>query len=256
MIRPFHSSLRLSLQVADVASGPPEPVRLGMDVVEDLGVGEVAVEGEVAGDLPLTDPVDQLAAQLGMVAERLLDRLADLLLAEEAELQRVVLAAGADVVDEEVVLGDLVPLLGMVPEPSGVGDQLAVPVDEGVVDGDDALVAVAGGRVLLEPFQSPLVEGLDVPAGLGEEAVEAGLIGGLGELVMDSEDGLPLGDEESGEVLGEVAALALVGEEIAVLVQGILDELGEFDDPWHDEMLRSPTAPEQIRGETERFCLF
>jgi hypothetical protein len=30
------------------------------------------------------------------------------------------LAGRADVVDEEVVLGDLVPLLGMVPVPSGV----------------------------------------------------------------------------------------------------------------------------------------
>ena len=100
------------------------------------------------------------------------------------------------------------------------------------------------------------VEGLDVPGGLGEEAVEAGLVGGLGELVVDAEDGLALGDEEAGEVLGEVAALALVGEEVAVLGQGVLDELGEFDDPWHDQMLRSPTAPEQIGGETGRFCLF
>ena len=72
----------------------------------------------------LTHPVDQLAAQGRMIAERLLQRRTDLLLAEEAELQRVVLAAGADVVDEEVVLGDLVPLLGVVPEPAGVGDQL------------------------------------------------------------------------------------------------------------------------------------
>ena len=113
-------------------------------------LGEVRVHGEVAGDLPLADPVDQLAAQDGVVAERLLQGLADLLLAEEAELQGIVLAAGADVVGEEVVLGDLVPLLGVVPEPAGVGDQQAVAVDQGVVDGDDALVAVAGGGVLLE----------------------------------------------------------------------------------------------------------
>src|SRR3954469_21983575 len=101
---------------------------------------------------PFTGPVDQLAAQLGVVAERLADRLADLLLAEQAELQWVVLAGGADVVDEEVVLGDLVPLVGVVPVPSGVGDQHPLPVDERVVDGDDALVAVAGGGVVLELF--------------------------------------------------------------------------------------------------------
>ena len=236
--------IAVSLQVADVASGPPELVGLGMDVIEHLGAGEVTVHGEVAGDVPLTNPVDQLAAQDGMVAERLLEGFADLLLAEEAEFQRVVFAAGANVVDEEVVLGDLVPFLGVIPEPAGVGDQLAVPVDQGVVDGDDAVVARAGERVLLEPFQSSLVERLDIPGDLGQEPVETGLIGGLGELVMDSQDGLPLCDEESGEVFGEVAALTLVGEEIAVLVQGILNDLGEFDDPWHDDMLRSPTAPE------------
>ena len=155
--------IAVSLQVADVASGPPEPVGLGMDVIEHLGAGEVTVHGEVAGDVPLTDPVDQLAAQDGMVAERLLEGFADLLLAEEAEFQRVVFAAGANVVDEEVVLGDLVPFLGVIPEPAGVGDQLAVPVDQGVVDGDDAVVAIAGERVLLEPFQSSLVERLDIP---------------------------------------------------------------------------------------------
>ena len=105
-------------------------------------------------------------------------------------------------------------------------------------------------------FQSSLVERLDVPVGVGEEAVEAGLVGGLGELAVDAEDGLPLGDHQAGEVLGEVAALALVGEEVAVLGQGVLHDLGKFDDPWHEQMLRTPTAPEPIRGKMERFYLF
>ncbi len=166
------------------------------------------------------------------------------------------LAGGADVVDEQVVLGDLVPLLGVVPVPPGVGDQQAVPVDQGVVDGDDALVAVAGGRVHLEQFQASAVEVVDVPHGLREEAVEARLIGGLSELIMDTEDGLPLGDEEPGEVLGEVAALALIGEEVGVPGQGVPDELGVLDNSWHEQMLRSPTAPEPIRGEMGRFYLF
>src|SRR5512142_907383 len=191
-----------------------------------------------------------------MVAERLPDRLADLLLAEEAEFQGVVFAAGADVVDEQVVLGDLVPLFGVVPVPPGVGDQEAVPVDQGVVDRDHPLVAVAGGGVLLEQFQPPPVEGLAIPHGLGKEAVEAGLVGGLGELVMDAQDGLPLGDEEPGQVLGEVAALALVSEEITVLSQGVLDDPGELDDPWHDQMLRSPTAPERMRAKRADFAYF
>src|SRR5512135_1334925 len=248
--------LAVGLQVADIAPRSPEAIFLAGDVIEHFHTGEVTVHREVARDLPLAHPVDQLAAQSGMVAERLLQRLADLLLAEEPELQRVVLTTGADVIDEEVVLGDCVPLLGVVPVPSGVGDQQSLPIDQGVVDGDHTLVAVAGGGVLLEPFPSSRVEGLDIPHGLGEEAVEAGLIGGPGELVMDAQDRLALGDEESGEVLGEVAALALVGEEVTVLSQGPLDQFGGLDDPWHDQMLRSPIAPERIGGKMDRLYLF
>ena len=73
---------------------------------------------------------------------------------------------------------------------------------------------------------------------------------------IDPEDGLALGDHQSGEVLGEMPALAFVGEEVAVLGHGVLNHRGEFDDPWHDQMLRSPTAPEAIRVEMSRFYLF
>src|SRR5262249_54114207 len=120
--------LAVEFQITDVAPRTSPMVHLALDVVEDLGVGEIAVEGKIARDLSLADPIDQLADQLGMVAERLVPRLADLLFAKEPELQGVVLAAGADVVDEEIVLSDLVALLGMVPEPAGIGDQLTVPV--------------------------------------------------------------------------------------------------------------------------------
>src|SRR5262249_14669647 len=160
------------------------------------------------------DPVDQSTAQGGMVAERLLQSLADLLLAEETELQGVVLAAGTDVVDEQVVLGDLVPLLGMVPIPAGVRDQQPVPIDQRVAGGDDGVIAAAGAGHLLEESQPPLVERLDLPGGVGQEAIETGLIGGPGELAVDPQDGLALGDDQPGQVLGEVAALALVGEEV------------------------------------------
>src|SRR5512142_673015 len=105
----------------------------------------------------------------------------------------------------------------MVSVPAGVGDQKAVPIDQGVVDGDDTLVAVAGGRVLLEKSQSPLIERFNVPRGVGQEAIETGLVGGPGEFVMDAEDCLAFSDDESGEVLSKVTALALVAEEVAVL---------------------------------------
>jgi hypothetical protein len=132
----------VGLQVADRAPWASPAIGLALDAIEDLGVGEGAIPGEVAGDVTFTDPVDQLAAQDGMAAERFLAGRAELRLADEAAFQRVVLAAGAD--------------------------------------------------------------------------VEARLIGGPGELVMDAQDGLPLGDDASGQRLGEVAALARVGQEVAL----------------------------------------
>jgi len=130
-----------------------------------------------------------------------------------AEVERVVLAGGADVVGEQVVLSALAALLGVVPEAAGVGDEVAVVVAQDVVDGDDAVAGVAGVRVVLEEFEPPAVEPLGAPVGRGEEAVEAGLVGDAGELPVDAEDGLVLGDEEAGEVLGEVPALGVVGED-------------------------------------------
>ena len=89
-----------------------------------------------------------------MVSERLFQGLADFLLAKEPELQGIVLTAGADVVGEEVVLRDLVTLLGMVPEPPGIGDQQSIAINQGVVDGDDTLLAVSRAGVLLQLFAS------------------------------------------------------------------------------------------------------
>ncbi len=43
---------------------------------------------------------------------------------------------------------------------------------------------------------------------------------------------------ESGEVFGEMAPLALVGEEVPELIEGVLNDRGEFDNGWHDQMLR------------------
>ena len=109
---------------------------------------------------------------------------------------------------------------------------------------------------IFPPRKSALIERFNVPRGVGQEAIETGLVGGPGEFVMDAEDCLAFGDDESGEVLSEVTALALVAEEVAVLSQGVLDQFGELNDPWHDQMLRNPIAPERIEGETSRLYLF
>ena len=187
---PLPLQFPIELQVAHVGPRPPMLVLLGVDVVEVVGVGEIAVEREIAGNFPLADPIDQLAEQHRVILERLAGGLALLPLLEAAELQRVMLAAGANVVDEQVVMGDLVAVLGVVPKPPHVLDELAVVVDERVVQRDHALVAVAGRRVALQQFESPLVECLLVPGDFREKPIQARLIGGLDELAVDPGDGL------------------------------------------------------------------
>src|SRR5271165_4129531 len=151
--------LAVALQIANVTPRPSQAILLAVNVIEDLGTGEVRVHREVTGDLTLTYPVDQLTAQHSVVAEGFLQGLAHLLLAEEAELQGIMLAAGADIVSEEVVLSNLVSFFGVVPVPPGVGDQHAITIDQGVVDRDDPLVAVPSRGIFLEFVQSSLVEG-------------------------------------------------------------------------------------------------
>ena len=66
------------------------------------------------------------------------------------ELQRVMLARGADIVGDDIVVGDLVPLFGVVPEVAGIFDQFAVVVHQDVVDGNHPLGTIPRAGVLLQ----------------------------------------------------------------------------------------------------------
>src|SRR5579884_1134179 len=125
----------------------------------------------------------------------------------------------------------------MVPEPTYIFDAGAVMIEEGIIDRDGSVVAVACGGVLLQQVQASLVECLDVPGFVVEKAVEAGLVGGVSELGVDAGDGLARGNVEAGEVFGEVTALRLVGEAIAEVAEGLLDHVGEGNDASHGEDL-------------------
>ena len=61
-------------------------------MVEDLGVGEVTVEGEIARNRLLNHPIDQLFAQHRVILEGRPVGHAGVLLAEAAKFQGVVLA--------------------------------------------------------------------------------------------------------------------------------------------------------------------
>src|SRR5262245_47630379 len=182
-----------------------------------------------------------------MVLERGLPGLALLLLLEAAELQGEVLAGGADVVGDQIVVGDLVAFLRVVPEPADVLDARAVVVDQGVVYGDDPVLAVAGFGVSLKQIQATLIEGLGIPGIMVDEAVEAGGVSGASELGVNPRDRLAGGDVEPRQVLGEVAALRLVGKQVAELLQGLADDLGVVDDAGHGWSLRKRGSPDSVR---------
>ncbi len=103
----FPFDFAVHLQVADVAARPIVLIPLVMRVIHDLGVGEITIPGACAGDAALTNPVDQLRAKLGVVFECFARFLALIAFLESLKLQRIVLATGADVVGEQVVVSDL-----------------------------------------------------------------------------------------------------------------------------------------------------
>jgi hypothetical protein len=97
--------------------------------------------------------------------------------------------------------------------------------------------------LLPQQHEAALVELADIPVGIGEEAVDARLVGGLGELAVDAGDVLAVSDEQAGEVFGEVAALRFVGEQIAELAQGVFDDGGEVNDAGHSRLPKKGHPP-------------
>src|ERR1700685_1991048 len=101
----------------------------------------------------------------------------------------------------------------MSPKPADILNTFALVVEERVVDGNDSLSAVARRGILLEEVETALVELLGIPYSVGEEAVEAGLVRGLGKLTVDPGDVFSVGHEQAGEILGEMPSLRFVGQQ-------------------------------------------
>jgi len=224
-------NLAIELQIPDVGA------ILGVNVVEILGPGEIAVKGEIAGNPLLYDPIDQLTDEPVMIGEFDAALLAILPFEEAVELQRIVFAGGADVIDDDIVVGDIVPLLGVVPEVAGVLHEFAGMVHQDVIDGDDALGAVPGVRVLLQPVEPALIDGLLIPFGLREPAVQTGLVGGRGELPVDGRDVLLVGNHQAGEIFRQMPPLRRIGEKSPQFVQSLPDDAGKFHDSGHVRIL-------------------
>src|SRR5436309_9260191 len=76
-----------------------------------------------------------------------------------------------------IIMGDHVALVGMIPEPAHILDQLALMRHQRIVNGNDPTHAVARLRRLLQPCQSLVIERRDIPVHLGQPAVQARLVG-------------------------------------------------------------------------------
>ena len=85
-------------------------------------------------------------------------------------------------------------------------DPAFLPRPAGALSVDDAIADFVAASPALP------IEFLRVPGSLGQPTVETGLIGGLGELRIDAGDVLFGGHQQAGQILGEVTAFRLVGE--------------------------------------------
>ena len=95
-------------------------------------------------------------------------------------------------------MGDQMALIGMIPEPAGIFDQLAVMGDQRVINRDHAVRGVMGSRVALQLLEASLVELLCIPIDLRDPAVQAGLVSRDRKFTVDPADGFAFGDKEAG----------------------------------------------------------
>ena len=158
--------LAVGLQVADVGPRFASGVLFAMNVVEVFGTGKIAVKRKIARDFSLTDPVDQLSEQDSMILKFLAGCFTLLSLFEPPEFQRIMLAAGRNIIGNQIIVGDLMPSFGMIPKPADVGDPFPVVIDQYIIQGDNTLLVVAGGGVCLQQFSSGFRSALQHPSRL------------------------------------------------------------------------------------------
>src|SRR2546423_11937584 len=103
-------------------------------------------------------------------------------------------------------MGDHVALVGMIPAPAHILDQLALMRHQRMVNGNDPTHAVARLRRLLQPCQSLVIERRNVPGHLGQPAVQARLGGREGKFPVDATHGLVFSDDQSRQILSKVAS--------------------------------------------------
>jgi len=147
-------------------------------------------------------------------------------------------AGGTDVIGDDIVMGDLVPLFGMIPEVADILDVFAVVVDQGVVNGNDALRTVAGVGAFLKPGQTFPIERFFIPVGLSDPAIQAGLVGGHGKFPINGRDILLVSNHQAGQIFAKMTAFRFIGEQPRQTGKGLFNDNWKFDDSRHRNILR------------------
>ena len=220
----LEDDLAIEFQVADISS------IILVYMVEILCVSEPTVERKVARDLLLDNQIDQISEQNVVVLKQNVAFFTSFTLNEPTEIDRVVLATGADIIPNQVVVSDLVTFIGVIPEISYVFNAFPVMINQDIVQGDDTLIAISSGRIALKPLQPLPVQLRDIPIHLGQPAVEARLVRRSRELTVDLRDVLMFGYEQTGQVLAKVSSRWLVRELVTKLFERLFDDGGKFDD--------------------------
>ena len=73
-------------------------------------------------------------------------------------------------------MSDLVAFVGVVPEVSYILNAFPVMINQDIIQGDDTVVAISSGRIVLETLQTLSVQPRDIPIHLGQPAVETRLV--------------------------------------------------------------------------------
>src|SRR5262245_59067095 len=114
-------------------------------------------------------------------------------------------------------MGNQIALVSMIPEPASIFNQLAIVVDQRVIDRNYSIEAIAGGRIGLQPFQTMRIDAFYIPRRLSQPAIEARLVSRGGEFAIDATNGFVLGDEQASQIFSKMAPGRFIRKEVAKL---------------------------------------
>ncbi len=154
-------------------------------------------------------------------------------LAEAAKLQRIVSARWTHIVGDEIIMGNDVALVGMIPQPAHILNQLTRMGDQCIVDGNNAPRRIARGRLPLQPGQALPIQLLGIPRGLIQPTIETGLIRRLDKFGVNRRDILALGHQQTRQVFAKMTPLRRVGKHPTPSVNRFFNHRGKADNGRH-----------------------